>query len=404
MDDASDSAIRLEPLAYHRAIVSYLKEEDPRVWSWFESNRLEAAYAENVRLSLLKTSYRLDPEEAPGLYEAGAEVQRRLGIEAPLTFYQSQDGSSMNAALAFIPAELHVVLQGPITSALSELELRCLLAHEFAHYLLFEGWDGEVLIAQQVLDALADDVDAQAAHVETARVVRLYTEIFADRAALAVSESLEATVSTLIKVQTGLSEVNGASYLRQSEEIFAKSKPVTDGITHPESYIRARAAKLWSERGDDAAEAVQRMMLGAPSLEGLDLLGQRDVEKRTRRLIDEILLPGWMQSELMLAHARLFFPDFQQGQEAKSLPLAELLADGEADLRDYWCYVLLDFAAADPELDDVPLARALLLARECGLEERLEELAAKELGIGKRKLASLRKKAEELVAAAGDAP
>ena len=52
----------LRPLAYQRAIADYLRAEEPGVWEWFSSNRFREKHAEQVRLDLLKATYRLERE------------------------------------------------------------------------------------------------------------------------------------------------------------------------------------------------------------------------------------------------------------------------------------------------------------------------------------------------------
>ena len=55
------------------------------------------------------------------------------------------------------------------------------------------------------------------------------------------------------------------------------------------------------------------MIEGPPRLEELDLLAQRRVGRLTRRIVREMLEPGWMRTEPVLNHARLYFPDFALG-------------------------------------------------------------------------------------------
>ena len=144
------------------------------------------------------------------------------------------------------------------------------------------------------------------------------------------------------------------------------------------------------------------MIEGTLALDRLDLLGQRKVADKTRRLLDHLLAPRWFQSEATLAHARLFFDDFEPGDgsddDVKKLT-ADLRTDDEG-LRDYFCYVLLDFAAVDRDMEDVPLAAALVMSRKLGIEERFAELAHKELAIPKKQVARAQKDAEATVAKA----
>ena len=67
---------------------------------------------------------------------------------------------------------------------------------------------------------------------------------------------------------------------------------------------------------------------------------------------------------------------------------------------DYFCYVLLDFASADRELEDAPLVHAMGLAEHLGLGERMKELAAKEFRLRKKQVQQLNERREKILAAA----
>ena len=433
----------LEPLPYHREIVAYLQREEQDLWYWFSSNRVQKEQAEAVRLELLKTTYRIEAEQAPLLHELAHRVSERLGIDGPITFYQSQGTGGLNAALAFLPDETHIVLQGPITETLAEKELESLLGHELSHRILWTREDGRFLSADQILTAMANDPAAAPAPCESARLFRLYTEIFCDRGALVACGELSPVVAALVKTETGLKEISGESYLRQADEIFSKGETKTDRMTHPECFIRVRALQLWQaqETGAEdeirrmkadrleayptdrleayptdrleayptsqetgAEEEIRRMLEGAASLSGMNLLGQLKVAKLTRRLIDQLLSEAWMQTATVLGHARLFFDDYQPPPTPTAdESLAADLQTADDPLRDYYCYVLLDFATTDRDLEDAPLAAALLLAERVGLSERFEPIVRKELELRKKQWEKLRGDAAEIVARAGNA-
>ncbi|HEV3119231.1 MAG TPA: M48 family metalloprotease [Gemmataceae bacterium] len=391
------------PLPYHLAVVDYLKREEADLWKWFSSTRTRSEYADAIRLDLLKSTYRIEPATQPKLYAGAQEVLAKYSLQVPVTFYQAQTGAGMNASLAYIPGEAHIILAGPVLAALSEVELLAVLGHELAHFLLFDQWEGQFLTATELLDGLCNDAAAAPAHVETGRLFRLYSEVFADRGALHASQDTTAAISTLIKMETGLTEVSAESYLRQAEEIFSKSQASANQLTHPESYIRARALKLWADQGEHAAGEIDRMIQGAPTLDRLDLLGQQRVAGTTRRLLKLFLAPAWSQTEPLLAHARLFFSDFAaDGMSEESVLMNELQALAPS-LRDYYCYVLLDFVAVDRELVENSLASALVLSKRLGFGERFTELAQKELGISKRHFGKIERDAEAIVARASEA-
>ena len=54
-------------------------------------------------------------------------------------------------------------------------------------------------------------------------------------------------------------------------------------------------------------------------------------------------------------------------------------------------YRSLDFAAADPDLEDEPLLEAMQFADKYGLSDAITPRITKDLGVPKKKLVSLRK-------------
>ena len=84
----------------------------------------------------------------------------RMGLSSTFTLYQAQTGSVLNASLAYFPGEAHVILAGPLTEVLSPQELRAVLAHELAHFLLFDGWHGDYFAAAELLRAISADASA----------------------------------------------------------------------------------------------------------------------------------------------------------------------------------------------------------------------------------------------------
>lgn len=389
----------IEPVRYHQDLVAHLAEHEPELWGWFAAEKVRAEQGEAVRLDLLKSTYRLEPDAHPALHAAAQAAAAALGLEVPLRLYQAQAAGGLNASLAYLPGEPHVVLHGPVAEALAPAELRAVLGHELAHFVLLERWS-EFLVAAQVVNALASDARAGPAHHVTARRFALYTEVYCDRGALRAAGDLGAAVAALVKVETGLADVSAESFLRQAEEVFAKGKARTEGLTHPESVVRARALALWARGPEACGPGVADMIEGPLALAELDLPGKRAVAARTRRLVAAVLRPAWMQTEPLLAHARLFFDDLEPAG-APDPALAQDLAGEDDALLDYWCYVLLDFAAADRELEEAPLAAALLLSEELGLGPRFRTLAAKELGLKKKALDALEARAAEVVRAAG---
>jgi hypothetical protein len=403
MEIANDqNEIALKPPGYLVAICDYLQVGEPGVWEWFSANQTKVEHVERTRLELLKSAYRLDRGQQPELYRLAEAVTAALSLDCPVTFYQSQNsGEGMNAALAYIPGEIHMVMQGPIMTALNDVEKQALMGHEFSHYLLWERWDGRFLIASQILGAMTLDAQAEPAHLESARLFDMYCEIFCDQGALRVTEDLNAAIAMLVKIETGLQEVSAESYLAQAEEIFSKEDIKAAGISHPESFIRSRALKLCQESRAETDAEIKKMIEGTRPVSELDLLGQQRVMGCTRRLIESFLAEEWMQSEPVLAHARSYFSDFRAADNGNEVDLEAIKAAGEP-LKEYYCYVLLDFVVADRDLEDVPLAAALLLARRLEMEKRFGTIAMKELNLKKSQFEKIEKNAEKLVAGASE--
>jgi len=394
----------LEPLPYHKALVNHLASRESELWTWFAADRLREQHNEAVRLELLKATYRIERDANPSLYTALDEVAKTLGLEVPTTFYQSPGtpgSSGLNASLAYMPGESHIVFTGPLLNTLTPTELRCVLGHELMHFALLDRWR-DYLVATQLLAAMSNDQQAQPAHLASARLLQLYTEVYCDRGAYKATGDLAAAITALVKIETGTTDVTANSYLRQTNEIFAKGHPRTEGITHPETFIRARALQLWTENPQSAAREITQVIEGPTTLEDLDLLGQQRVSAITRRLIAHFLHPAWLQTEPQLAHARLFFDDFKPATHPDE-SLSRDIANLTAKLHDYYCYILLDFATADRELEEAPLAAALLLADELDLGERFRQLAMKELNLRKKQLDTLSSDARSIVAKAQEA-
>lgn len=379
----------LAPLPYHDEVVRYLQDEEPDVWRWSQSATAQDEHAEAVRADLLRQTYRLDETAHPELHRAARAAAGRLGLDVPIFLYQATDGP-MNASLFYLPGQAHVVFSGPMLERLQGAELEAVLGHELSHYLLWSSQGGRYHAADRILDATAADPRADAAHLQTARLYRLFTEAYADRGAAVASGALEPAVTALVKTQTGLQAVSAASYLKQADEIASRAA-MNAGSSHPEVFVRARALRLWSE-GDAQADAWLSATLRGPlRLDGADLTGRQALSRLTRRVLQQMLRPAWMQGEATLAHARRFFPDFKIDAGPDDALAADVAA--ATGCHDYVAALLLDMAVADRALEDVPLAAALELGRAWGLAPVLERRVSQDLGMSKRQLNKLNQEA-----------
>ena len=84
--------------------------------------------------------------------------------------------------------------------------------------------------------------------------------------------------------------------------------------------------------------------------------------------------------------------------------LAEDLRTDDRPMQDYYGYVLLDFVTADRDLEELPLAAALVLAEKLGLKDRFTEIARRELRLRKKQLETIDQDKEKLLAKANEEP
>ena len=149
-----------------------------------------------------------------------------------------------------------------------------------------------------------------------------------------------------------------------------------------------------------------RSFEGPLTIGTLDLLRQKRVSLSTRALLEHFLAPSWIQTDTILAHAKQFFEDFDATTCAvRNIDeLKTAIAAGDDHFRDYFCYVLLDFATSDADLEEAPFAAALLLVRQLEIEDSFATIAGKELRMSKRQFESIRKNADTIVADAERQP
>lgn len=376
----SSGAKSLSPIPYHTEVKEFLKVHEAELWNWMASAEAQAGYAAELRLDLLKSTYRLNLEDHASLNLLADKAKAALGLDIPVTLYQAND-PGQNAAIFYLPGEGHVVFSGNLLPLLAEDEILSVLAHELAHYHLWQSHGGEFYIMDRLIRTLAQGPRSSPSHLHTAKNVQLYTEIYCDRASWLACGDISPMVRGLVKLQTGMREVNADSYLRQAREVLGQNPGETKGITHPEAYIRVQALSLWAEDPAAAGEPIRQLIEGSKTVEELDLPGQVRLCHATKILIGELLQPLWFQTPPVLAHARLFFEDFEI---RKAEPGEPPVFSRDEKTEEYLNYILLDFSVMDPELEEEPLKEAIRVAQRWGIDNSFAELAKKELKIKAR--------------------
>lgn len=353
----------LTALAYHDELVSYLQAREAAIWDWSRSDDVRDAQSAEIRDIMLRQTYRMEADSHPEAHAACRRAMERLGIDAPATLYQAQDGQ-MNASLCFIPGEVHLVFFGIILEKLNEEELLALLGHELSHYKLWMANEGAHHNASRIIDHSLSYPDAAPSHRETARLLSLYTELYADRGAASVCDAPGPAISVLVKTMTGMGYVDPAAYLRQAEELDA-SFGQSEGVTHPEVFLRARALDKWWTQDPGADAWIEDKLRGKLSLQSLDLLRQRDLTGLTRAFLGDFIRSLPLQSDAVTAQAHRYFPDF--GDQEDSFDAHAIGEDRIDDsTRDYLIALMLDCALADPDARDAVLREAAKTARTMG--------------------------------------
>ena len=232
-------------------------------------------------------------------------------------------------------------------------------------------------MATTILDHALAYPGAAPSHIETARLFRLHTELYADRGGAVAANAPGPAIATLVKTMTGLTAVDAEAYLRQAAEV-EQGTGASQGETHPEIFLRAQALDRWW-RGDADLDAwLERKIRGPLSIAALDLPRQHEATAITRRFLTRLAGDPSADPEATGNLMRRYFPDWRPGEPA--LGYAELAEDRLDDsFRDYLVSLSLDVAMADPEGRDAMLTAGARLADSYGASEGFKAALKRDL-------------------------
>lgn len=382
----------LSPLLYHQRTTQFFRQQT-NVWNFFSNNQHKENQLKEFKADLLKNTYRFDPKTDVTLFEKVQKAKEKLEISMPVFLYQAENTDDLNASIIYVNNEVHIVFSGKIIQLLNDEELQAVIAHELSHIKLYTELNGDIEVADRIITSIANNAGSTPAHYETARLFKLYNEIFCDRGAYLVTGSYAPIISSLVKIATGLQTVNAESYIKQAEEIFSSdSDTKASGVSHPENFIRARAISLWDSQGNASEQSIVQMIEGDTNFEELDLFKQQQLHLVTRNLIQIILNPDWMQTTFTISLGKQYFPDLQLTEIIDKTALARQIENLHSTLVDYLTYVLYDFATADKILEDVPLGYCFYLADEFKIEKAFANSVKKERKLTDKKTTILKKK------------
>ena len=381
--------MRLSVLPYHTKVKEYFYNQT-KTWQFFASAQTKEDQLIRFKTELLKNSYKFDPAADKGIYDKIDLAKEKLGLEQlPVTVYQAQYTDELNASIVYLKGEAHIVFTGKIIQLLSDDELLSVLAHELTHVKLYSALNSEMEIADRIITSIANNYNSDAAYYETARLFRLYTEIFCDRGALIVLGNTAPVITSLVKLSTGLDAVSAESYIKQADEILSARGFVSqaNAVSHPENFIRAKAIDLWSRKGEEAEGEIVNMIEGVTELNQLDIFKQKALANLTREFLQLYLKPKWFQTSMVTGLARQYFTDFSWNEDALlNDELLDLVTNAHDSVKDYLSYILLDFCLLDPALDIIPVGWAFQFAEDLQLKDQFDAIVKKEMKLSDKKL------------------
>ena len=387
----------LAPFPYHFELKKHFKNRK-KTWDWFATNDNKTKQVESFKTSLLKNTYRLDVNSHKNLYDLVDEICDKLNLNATVTLYQEHNSLQMNAGISVIEDEAHIVFSGSIISLLAEDEMKALLAHELCHYLFYKIENEEFEITQRIVLAMANNQSSENAMIETARIFQLYLELFCDQGALKVCGNYEPVIQMLVKLNTSLKEVNAASYLTQAKEIINTDEKATERETHPESYIRSLALYYALEQPKTFVDDIKKLIEGNLDLNNLDIFSQKEMLNHTIDCIHFITKPNWMQTGKVQNLAKQYLRDNKNAKHPTAEEFTKIIDASSISVKNYFCYLLLDFAKVDSDMEGVALGHSFELSEIFGLKEEFEKIVKKEFKLSARDFKSLQIKVTEEVA------
>jgi hypothetical protein len=340
-------AERLEVPEYHRALRAHLEATEPELWRWFgEAAQPTPDQIDQAELHLLKTCYRLDGDVHSGLTGVAQVVAGRLGIDREIVLYQELHADDRNARVMSLGDRIHITFAGDLLDLLTVDEQEAVLAHELAHSHLLERDDRAYWILDHMVHRMDADQTASDALGETARRLRLHTEVYADAVALELTDDQRSVVSTMVKLNTGLRSVDPDAYLRQARQIVESDGSASHGWTHPELHVRI--ACLAARSTDAERTIIEQLINGPDDLDHIDLLGQLRVQALTARV-----LAGGASSSGGSTDVELYLRNFPElplaASQRASLTVvgAGELAEHTPSIRHLAASLLVDLALAD---------------------------------------------------------
>jgi len=365
-----------QPFSYHKEVRNYFKEQQ-KTWNWFQNSSVQEKQIKEIKEDILKNTYRLTKPDHDHIFALVEEAKKKLSIENEIFLYQELQQPIPNASVCILEQEVHIVFSGDILNRLSKKELLAVIAHELGHVLFFQIEDRDFENTNRIIHSIANDRSSSQTMIETARLFRLHTELYCDKVALEVVGDVKTVIESLVKASSSLVEVDGKEYLKQANEILSQDKDGSTNLTHPETYIRAKALDI--HKKESGEEAIQKIMNNNWGLSRLDLFKQKKLHQLTKEFLELITKPSWIRTDFVFNVCRQYFYDFKYNDERiLGDEFHEVLDEADDSLREYFSYILLDISMCDNSLEGVPLGHCFEIAEYLGIAKTFRQLVKKE--------------------------
>ena len=397
---ASSLVGRLATPRYHQQLRNHFETGEPELWSWFAETATSSSDSiDEAELELLKTAYRLDGSMHDVLTGFALLIAGRLDLTGTVTLYQELGTRERNARVLLLGEDIHVVFGGDVLELLDLGEQLAVLAHELAHVSLWQREDKAYWILDTLIHRLAADPSATEAVDETARRLRLHTEVFADAVASALVDDDNDVISSIVKVHSGLRTVDPEAYLRQAQQILEADPTSSRAWTHPELHVRV--ACLAALRAAEPDSIVARLIEGPDELDRVDLLGQLRLQELTgrvlgagRRVASSTAAQTGIELDEIDAYLNSFPLAVLDAARADAEPFADAAFEADEPSIRHLCAALLVDLALVPDgiaTDLAALAPLAIEAERLGVASEFDKVVCRATSRTARDLRLLRK-------------
>ena len=381
-----------EGFEFHRELTQTLRSMEPDTWSrLLQREKSEPRYGW-LQNGALKTASAILRNDAPEIYRGIDLACERLGVEEKVTASRSEEIETPSCQVTRNHDGIELVLTGAVEELLNFNEFLALVGRQLGQVQLWEAQDGSVWVAEQILTTACQEPNASESWQETLRLHHLYSEIYCDRWAYCASKDFHAVVASIQKLSPDDSLSDLATILdKASEASGLVGSEATPNTALSDIQIRALAVDRWHRGSEGFDEQLVDLVEGCEDLSGLSLLKQGHWQRWTRDALVHLLKPAWRRTSLTLNHAGLFYSDNDLPDVARQsmASLDRQIRSASESMREYACYLLLDFAMCDSQLKEVALAQALEWAKRWGCETLFQEIARRELRLRKSQIDAL---------------